>query len=133
MKKLNFHEQAEIRQYTGALNNKKWKCRWTIERPMLSHLAEKVNEEKGFSPVAELALFFGMTSAETGEAQVGFSIWWRCGSAVLLLSVHTLGKFYCTVHCPLPYMALTWDRELVVGVYHYCGSPTLSLHGGRTA
>lgn len=33
------------------------------------------------SPFPELALFFGMTSAETDGAQVGFS-WglWRCGS-----------------------------------------------------
>lgn len=66
-----------------------------------------------FSPVPELALFFGMTSAETDNMQVGFSRGGHRGVALLLcstwLSVYTLSKFYCTVHCPLPYMAFTWD------------------------
>lgn len=51
---------------------------------MLSHV-RMVKEEKKtsalFSPVPELALFFGMTSAKTDKQQVGFSTGLeRCGS-----------------------------------------------------
>lgn len=44
-----------------------------------------------FSPAPELALFFGMTSAETEEVQVGFSRWGqRCGSTSLFFGYQLL-------------------------------------------
>lgn len=41
-----------------------------------------------FSPLPELALFFGMTSAETEEVQVGYSSWCqRCGCVLCSLAI----------------------------------------------
>lgn len=65
-----------------------------------------------FSPVLELALFFGMTSAETDEVQVGFSRWGQDRGVALLYSVvislqSTSFTELCI--CPLPYMVFTWD------------------------
>lgn len=82
---------------------------------LLSHVAETAGEEEKkngqvgfFSPVPELALFFGMTSASTDE---GFSTGvQRCVSAqYMAISLQT--TFYCTVHRSLPYMAFTWTEN----------------------
>lgn len=74
---------------------------------LLGHLAEIERERTGkkkthvcFSPVPELALFFGMTSAETDEVQVGFRRRGeRCGSALLSYGYQfTDSTELCTVH-----------------------------------
>lgn len=89
-------------------------------------LAETVSKERGgemnlcFSPVPELALFFGMTSAETDEVQVGFrrrgqdrGVALLCCSVVISLQSTSFTEL-CI--CPLPYMVFTWDWGALVGV-----------------
>lgn len=86
---------------------------------LLGHLAEidKKMTHVCFSPVPELALFFGMTSAETGEVQVGFRRRAeRCGSALLSYGyqfTHSASfTELCTVHshtwCSLGTENLLW-------------------------
>lgn len=70
------------------------------------------------SPVPELALFFGMISAETDGPQVGLSSWGqRCGSALTkAISLQTREVLLYSEQCPLPYMVFTWDWTLSEGV-----------------
>lgn len=59
----------------------------------------KKNGQVGFfSPVPELALFFGMTSENTDEGQVGFSTAVQRRGSVQSMAISLQTKFYCTVH-----------------------------------
>lgn len=82
-----------------------------------------------FSPVLELALFFGMTSAETDEVQVGFSgRGQRCGSAFLFYGYQCTDSAsfteLCTVHsptwCSLGTESLEWVYQKATYVIPDC-------------
>lgn len=79
-----------------------------------------------FSPVPELALFFGMTSAETGEVQVGFRRRGeRCGSALLSYGYQfTEVLLNCALSTPIhgvPLGLRTFSG--CIERLHCCGSP----------
>lgn len=78
---------------------------------------KKKKKRAFFSPILELARFFGTTSAKTDQVQVGFS---QKDRGVVCIYGYQFALFYCTLLYPLPYMVYTWYREISVGVSESC-------------